>query len=415
MRNAGHRAAIILLATGALGALTPAVGASRIDQERFLAIHGSRPPVLRRNGAAAPVQADSVYTVLHDFAGGPGDGANSSAGLTMDNLGNIYGTTEFGGANGDGTIFKLAQDGTLTVLHSFSGADGSTPDGALTLTGNGGLYGTTQSGGVSGNGVLFTLTSQGRFKVLHDFQDDECSFARGRLARDELGNLHGTNLFGGPTDTGCVFTLLHDTIGHWGPLVTYDFSGYDGAYPEHGVVRDTAGNLYGVTVSGGDNDDGTIFKIATDGTLTTLHSFNGNDGEFPYGGLAIDKAGNLFGSAGDGGAHGFGIVFEYSADGTLTTLYNFKGGADGAYPQGDMLIFGKKLFSTASGGGNPACQCGVIYEIPRMGKEIVLHAFNGDDGNGYSAGLTAHNGLLYGTTEYGGAHELGVVFSVTPK
>jgi uncharacterized repeat protein (TIGR03803 family) len=413
MRKAGHRAAIILLATGALGALTPAVGASRIDTERFLAIHGSRPPVLRPNGAAAPVQADSVYTVLYDFAGGPGDGANSSAGVTMDDLGNIYGTTEFGGANGEGSIFKLGRDGTLTVLHSFSGADGATPDGALTLMRNGDLYGTTQSGGASGDGVLFRLTSQGKFKVLHNFTDDEGSFQRGRLARDEMGNLYGTALFGGANvgeGTVWVYERVLSEL-----IVMDDFSGPDGAYPEHGVVVDTTGNAYGVTLAGGDNNDGTIFKIATDGTLTTLHSFNGNDGEFPYGGLAIDKAGDLFGSTEDGGAHGLGTVFEYSAGGTLTTLYNFKGRADGAYPQGDMLIVGKKLFGTASGGGNPACKCGVIYEIPRMGREIVLHAFNGDDGNGYSAGLTEHKGLLYGTTQYGGAHELGVVFSVTPK
>jgi uncharacterized repeat protein (TIGR03803 family) len=410
MRSSCTRFRIALLGSAlALAALTPAVGASRIDSKRFLAIYGNRPPV-SRPGVVAPAQGGHTYTVLHDFAGGPGDGANSGAGVTLDDLGNIYGTTNYGGANGDGTIFKLAPDGTLTVLHSFSGADGSTPDGALTLTGNGTLYGTTESGGASGNGVLFRLTSQGKFKVLHDFKDDDGSFLRGHLTRDKLGNFYGTALFGGINGDGTVFEYTAD--GQFSVL--HAFNGSDGEFPEHGVVRDTAGNLYGVTAFGGTDDDGTVFKIAGDGTFSTLHTFTGDDGSFPYGGLAIDKAGNLYGSTEDGGANGYGAVIEYDAvENTWTVRYSFTGGADGASPAGDMQLVGGKLYSTANVGGDPICQCGEIYMVTSTGKKVALHLFNGDDGSAYSAGVTMINKLFYGTAQYGGANGNGVIYQFT--
>jgi uncharacterized repeat protein (TIGR03803 family) len=159
-----------------------------------------------------------------------------------------------------------------------------------------------------------------------------------------------------------------------------------------------------------------VYKIASDGTFSTLYSFTGGaDGGFLYGGLALDKNGNLYGSTVDGGANGFGTVFELASNGSLTTLYSFTGGADGASPEGDMLRVGKNLYSVASAGGDPGCQCGVAYEITSKGKEKVLHTFLGGDGGGYSAGLVESNKAFYGTTASGGANSDGVVFSVTKK
>ena len=126
-------------------------------------------------------------------------------------------------------------------------------------------------------------------------------------------------------------------------------------------------------------------------------------------------AANVYGSTVDGGANGQGTVFKITPDGTLTTLYNFTGGTDGGSPEGDMLSAGKNLYSVASEGGDPGCQCGVIYEVTSKGKEKVLHAFQGSDGAGYSAGLTMRKSLFYGTTASGGASGNGVVFSVTKK
>jgi uncharacterized repeat protein (TIGR03803 family) len=395
-----------------LVALTPAIGAgvSRAEMNRIRAATGNQSSTLRQGSGVA--QADPTYTVLHDFAGSPNDGAGSGANVTLDDLGNIYGTTDFGGASGDGVIFKLAPDGTETVLHSFDGGDGSEPDGGVILRPNGDLYGTTEAGG-AGNGILFKLTAKGKYKVLHNFSSTDGSFLRGDLIRDKLGNFYGTALFGGANGDGTVYEYGSDGTF----TVLHAFNGTDGLYPEHGVVRDQAGNLYGVTAFGGASDNGTVFKLAPDGTLTTLHSFTaGADGGFLYGGLAIDKDGNLYGSTVDGGANGFGTVFELTAGGTLTTLYNFTGGADGGSPEGDMLRKGKSLYSMASSGGDPTCGCGVVYEITSKGKEKVLHTFTGTaDGGGYSAGLATSNGVFYGTTASYGTHGNGVVFSVTKK
>ena len=358
-------------------------------------------------------RAHATYTVLHEFAGGPNDGAGSGAEVTLDGTGNIYGTTNYGGTNGSGTIFKLATNGTESLLHSFGGAgDGANPDGAVTIEANGDMIGTTIGGGSTGNGVIWKLATDGTYAVLHSFTSDEGNFLRGRLIQDKKGNFYGTALFGGTTGDGTVFKYSAK-----GKLtVLHTFSGPDGDLPEHGVVRDKAGNLYGVTAFGGDSDEGTVYKIAKDGTFTTLYHFTGgDDGGFLYGGLAIDKDGNLYGSADDGGTDGYGTVFKLAPDSALTVLYNFTGGTDGRNPEGDMLLNGKSLYSTATGGGDPGCGCGVIYEVTAKAKEKVLEAFTATSGNEYSAGLTLSKGVFYGTTQNGANDDNGVVFSLTKK
>ena len=398
----------------ALAALTPAIGAnlSRADWQRIRAAEGNRPAALRPKSGSAPARSSSAYTDLHDFAGGPGDGSSSTANVTL-NSGDIFGTTGFGGANNGGTIFKLAQDGTETLLHSFSGNDGLDPDGAVIVLANGDIYGTTNSGGATNNGVLFKLSAAGKYKILHNFDGtNDGDFIRGDLIRDKLHNFYGTALFGGPGGSGTVYRYGSD--GTFKVLHAFDGT-TDGEYPEHGVVSDSAGNLYGVTAFGpGTDGQGTVYRVAPDGKFKTLYAFSGgSDGGFLYGGLDIDKNGNLYGSTVDGGANGAGTVFKLAPDGTLTTLYNFTGGADGGSPEGDMLHVGKNLYSEASGGGDANCQCGVVYEITSKGKEKVLHTFIGSDGAGYSEGLVKGNHAFYGTTSSGGADGNGVVFRVT--
>jgi uncharacterized repeat protein (TIGR03803 family) len=403
----------------ALAALTPAIGAnaSRDEAKRILAAEGKHPSALRQNISRASVHAAATYTVLHDFAGAPNDGANPGGGfgggVTLDGAGNIYGTTDAGGAANQGVIFKLAPDGTQTLLHSFGSAgDGSGPDGAVTLLSNGDLYGTTEAGGSSGNGVLYRLAASGKYKILHSFAASDGNSARGRLVRDKLGNFYGTALFGGANGDGTVFKYGSDGTF----TVLHAFNGTDGEFPEHGLARDSAGNLYGVTAFGGTSGEGTVFEIASDGTFSTVYNFTGGaDGGFLYGTVAIGKDGNIYGNTASGGANGEGTVFKLTPGGKLTTLYNFTGGSDGGSPQGDMLVAGANLYSTASAGGDPSCQCGVIYAVTAKGNEKVLHAFTGSDGAGYSSGVIKSNGLFYGTTASGGAHNDGVVFSVTKK
>ncbi|HTT96808.1 MAG TPA: choice-of-anchor tandem repeat GloVer-containing protein [Rhizomicrobium sp.] len=411
---------VLLGSVVAIAALAPATGAdaTRSDFKRLQALYGNRGAAAHAmtRSAFGAVSTDGTYTILHRFTGRKKDGCNPGAKVTFDAAGNMYGTTDFCDqyGDGDGVVFKLAPDGTYTVLHFFTGdTDGAQPDGAVTLLRNGDLVGTTTSGGANGNGTIFQLNGKGKLKVLHAFTADEGSEARGNLYRDKAGNYYGTALFGGADSSGTLFkygadgtmTVLHTFTG-----------GADGEFPEHGVVADKAGNLYGVTAFGGANGEGSVFKYDTAGNFSTVYSFTGgNDGSFVYGGLAIDGDGTLYGSTGDGGANNSGTVFKLTTDGALTTLYAFTGGTDGASPEGDMLLVGKNLYSTANAGGDPTCQCGVVYEITAKGKEKVLHTFTGVDGSGYSAGLVRNNGTFYGTVQYGAIQQQGAVYSLTKK
>ena len=415
MRNCYTSFRVALLgSTLALAVLTPASGASlsRADWERIKAATGQHSSALQ-SSAASPFRGKRTpvtYTVLHDFAGGPGDGQDSTAEVTLDSAGNIYGVTEGGGANSEGALFKLSSGGTETLLHSFgSTGDGTLPDGAVTIESNGDMVGTTNYGGASDNGTIWKLAANGTYTVLHSFASNEGNFIRGRLVQDGKGNFYGTALFGGTPGDGTVFKYSAR-----GKLtVLHAFNGSDGEFPEHGVVSDRSGNLYGVTAFGGASNEGAVYEIARDGTFATLYSFTaGAAGGFLYGGLAIDKAGNLYGSTASYGANGAGTVFRLAPDGTLTTLYSFTGGTDGGAPEGDMLLKGTNLYSTATSGGSGQ---GGVYEVKLAGGEKLLEDFTATGGDGYSAGLAASAGTFYGTTGGGGTDGDGVVVSLINK
>jgi uncharacterized repeat protein (TIGR03803 family) len=264
-------------------------------------------------------------TVLHSFTG-RADGANPLAGLTRDGAGNLYGATFAGGstvcAGGCGVVFKLAPTGTETVLHRFTGGvDGAKPLAGLVRDNAGNLYGTTSGGGAFHRGVVFKLDTSGKETVLHKFAggaDGSAPGAGGGLVRDNAGNLYGTtDGAGGSTvcagGCGVVFKLAPTGT----ETVLHRFrGGADGAHPAAGLVRDSAGNLYGITTLGGGvgcggQGCGIVFKLAPTGTETVLHRFTaGKDGAGPDGGLVRDSAGNLYGTAQDGGAFRLGEIFK---------------------------------------------------------------------------------------------------------
>jgi uncharacterized repeat protein (TIGR03803 family) len=406
----------LLGSTLAVVALTQAAAAttSRADLERTLAATGKlSSAVPQRSGSVSGfsiVHQPSTYTVLHNFTGGTSDGQIPSAEVTLDASGNIYGTTDGGGANSEGTLFEITAGGTESLVHSFGASvDGTIPDGAVIFDASGNMYGTTNYGGPNDDGTLWERAADGTYTVLHSFDGTgDGDFIRGRLVEDTKGNLYGTALFGGANGDGTVFKYTSR-----GKLkVLHAFSGTDGQYPEHGVVRDRHGNLYGVTAFGGANDQGSVYKIARDGTFTSLYSFTGKgDGGFLYGGLAIDRTGNLYGSTASYGANGQGTVFKLAPNGTLTTLYSFVGGSsDVSEPEGDMLLVGKNLYSTAANGGTNTA--GGVYEVTLAGTETVLEDFPATTGDTYSAGVTKSARTLYGTIESGGTDNDGVVFSL---
>jgi uncharacterized repeat protein (TIGR03803 family) len=285
-----------------------------------------------------------------------------------------------------------AQAQTFRTLHRFTGTpDGARPFQTNLLDVNGTLYGTTYGGGTFGSGTVFKLNLQGQETVLYSF-------------------------------TG----------------------GTDGAGPNAGLVRDTAGNLYSTTQNGGDLSCvftglpagcGVVYKLDTTGTQSVLYSFTGGtDGTLPQG-LVIDSGGNLYGETFFGGSQtcfggvGCGVVFKVDSSGNETPLYSFEDGADGAVPYGFVTrdSAGNLYGSTTQGGDFSSCSgagCGVVFKVDASGNETVLYTFTGGaDGAVATGGLLIDaTGNVYGTTAGGGDLTCvgspsnvgcGVVFEVT--
>lgn len=220
---------------------------------------------------ATVVWSQPTEQVLYNFKGGS-DGAEPDASLVFDGAGNLYGTTYYGGANGSGTVFELTPSKagwTETVLHSFTGSDGALPSAGLILDGGGNLYGTTQAGGAAGFGVVFELSpSRAGWTetVLYSFTGgNDGRGPVGGVVFDSGGNLYGTTSGGGyPIGGGTVFELT-PSGGGWTENILYAFNASNGAPNgsglHAGVVFDRAGNLYGTTVFGGTNYWGTIFEL----------------------------------------------------------------------------------------------------------------------------------------------------------
>jgi uncharacterized repeat protein (TIGR03803 family) len=261
-------------------------------------------------GTVFKVTASGDETVLYRFSGINGDGF-PQAGVVRDSSGNLYGTTQNGGPDNAGTVFKVDPTGKKIVLHSFTGStDGAYPMAGVVLDAKDNVYGTTiSSGSAPYAGTVFKVDPTGKETVLYTFTGStDGGTPESGLIRDSRGNLYGTTYAGGTDGAGTVFKV--DTSGQ--ETVLYNFTGgIDGAFPtEASLVRDSAGNLYGTAPQGGTADFGVVFKIDTTGKETVLHSFSGKDGKIPYGTLALDKAGNLYGTTSEGGVYGGGVIFK---------------------------------------------------------------------------------------------------------
>ena len=347
------------------------------------------------------------------------NGANGSfpiAGLIADAAGNLYGTTKQGGANNLGTVFQVAF-GThaLTTLVTFDGTNGYYPIAGLTTDAAGNLYGTTEGGGANNRGTVFQVaagTHAFTTLVAFDGVNGAVPLTTGLIA-DAAGNLYGTTAQGGANGLGTVFKVAADSRALT-TLATFD--GPNGATPEAGLIVDAAGNLYGMTTYGGPSDLGTVFQIAAGThTLTTLATFDGGNGSYPFAGLIADAAGNLYGTTVSGGANnqGSGTVFQVAA-GThvLTTLATFDG-ANGASPHAGVIsdAAGNLYGTTAAGGANDQ---GTVFKVAAGNHALTtLAVFDGNHGSSPYAGLIADAaGNLYGTTTAGGPNNAGAVYQL---
>lgn len=358
------------------------------------------------------LSAATSFKTIYSFDDSP-DGANPRAGVTVSPTDSnyLFGTTLEGGS-GSGTVWSVNLSGdTETVVYNFSGKpDGSRPFAGLTASDHF-FYGTTAAGGAYGNGTVFRIpdNGSGEARVIHSFN---------RLRRDGASpgaavtvvdhELYGTTALGGAYDKGTVFKVNAAGTEH----LLHSFSGSsDGADPGADLTL-WDGKVYGTTEKGGADKHGCVFEIPLDGAERVVYSFKGEpDGSAPRAGLTVFK-GALYGVTTEGGANKDGTVYEIHKDGTESVVHSFNRDPDGAFPEGSLTVFEGALYGTARVFGSSGF--GTIFEVHPHGALRVLHSFNEEDGSFPVGSLTARDGRLYGTTSKGGAHDLGTVFEVTP-
>jgi uncharacterized repeat protein (TIGR03803 family) len=317
-------------------------------------LYGSAQGGVNSLGAIFKVTSSGSVTVLHSFKGS--DGSYPEVSLVRDAAGNLYGTTSQGGANANcscGTVFEIAPDGDLTVLHSFTG--GYAYPSAVTLDAAGNLYGFEYA--TNANGSIFKVTPDGVFSVVYNF----CALSNcvdgstpvGSLIINRAGNLYGTTNRGGEFNQGAVFELTPDCV----ESVLYSFTGgSDGGNPVGKLTQDAQGNMYGVTYAGGSIPStayGTVFKITAAGVESVLYSFcqlaSCTDGARPAGALTLDASGNLYGTTILGGTNNAGVLFKITAEAAESILEDLTTSADGG--NGAVLDKSGNVFVEIYSGG----------------------------------------------------------------
>lgn len=392
-------------------------------------------------GAAPNVRAPMTLTsgtesVVHSF-GAAGDGSVPKASL-VDADGTLYGTTSAGGdgvgslcgPGGCGTVFRIATDGSESVVYNFSGADGVDPEASL-IDVKGTLYGTTIYGGAGYQGVIFSVTAAGKERVLHSFTGTPDGAGPQAGLIEVGGKLYGTTSEGGAYGNGTVYSITR--AGRERVLYSFKGGSYgDGASPSSALTV-VGGNLYGTTTSGG-SGVGTVFEITTSGRERVVYRFAPyrHDAKYP-GATLVNLNGKLYGTSPDGGGNNDGgTVFSVTTSGRERVLHAFKGVPDGSTPFGGLLDVDGTLYGTTWVGGLDYSKfeegVGTVFSIKPSGKKRVVYRFAGaPDGALPGAGLTDVNGTLYGTAASGGTYPpsncpgagyefgCGVVFELSPS
>jgi len=406
---------------------------------------------LSRAAGATPAP---LYHVVYRFKGAP-DGAVANGGLIAVG-GLLYGTTLAGSKNfcarscfgdgnhcweGCGVIFSVDASGGENIVYNFQGDLNGASDGSWPLSGpilyKRRLYGTTTSGGKYGNGTVYAADTSGNEHVVYSFKGNTDGATDGAYPAAPViaieNTLYGTTARGGRTacgDVGCGTVYSLTTSGKRNFLYRFKGAGkHDGAGAYPGLVA-LDGELYGATYQGGRQGGecsttgcGTIYEISFDGTERVVHRFAGGaDGSVPNGLIAVN--GLLYGTTLTSGAHNEGTFFSITPAGKLTTLYSFQGKPDAASPSGTLIYSGGNFYgvsqSGGTGGGGSIFGLGTIFTVTASGQERVLYSFHGRlDGSLAQAPLFPFNGLLYGTTAYGGGngchrYGCGTVFNLKP-
>jgi uncharacterized repeat protein (TIGR03803 family) len=377
-----------------------------------------------------------IITNLYSFGISP-DAWGPRNTLTQNTNGIFYSVTPGGGPTGDGAIFAITPKGAFTNLVYFSRTNGSVPRAGLIQGTDGNLYGTTFDGGmpdINGDtlGTVFQVTPSGILTSLFSFSGTNGwgpGGPGGALVEGSDGYFYGTTQFGGPTYNpitypynygyGTIFKI--STNGILTTLVS--FNGTNGSNPVGALLEVTNGVFYGTTSSGGVSNLGTVFQITTNGILTTLASFNGTNGSAPQAGLIRGRDGCFYGTTLNGGTftnqsgnRPFGTIFKMNSNGMLNSLYSFSGGPNDGYNPYDALLQSTdgSLYGTTWGGG--AYDMGVIFRVTTTGVLTALYSFHAyfalprDGGQPYAGLVQGADGYFYGTTHGAGAYGGGTFF-----
>jgi uncharacterized repeat protein (TIGR03803 family) len=319
------------------------------------------------NGPGTVYRLRAEPLLVHEFTFDEGEGPNA---LLASSDGNLYGTSANNGPSGAGTAYRIALDGTLTLLHAFAFADpGFDPAAGLTEAAGGLFYGSTKSV----NGTLYSLDGSGNFTTLHAFTGpDGLRPEYGHLALTGNGAVYGVTNNGGSSAVGTVFRL--DPAGP-SFTVVHDFTGGDdGGSPATNPTLGSDGSMYGTASVGGSDSLGTVFRVDATDQFTTIHAFTVAEGGAPYGPPILAPDGNLYGACTLGPIFGAGTVYRLDTNGSLTTVHEFNRN-DGATPQTAMILSADgMLYGTATYGG--PTNTGVVYRLDLAGAAPSLAAIS---------------------------------------
>ncbi len=369
-------------------------------------------------GTLFKITTNGVLTTLASFTYSDG-GCETT--LTQDDKGDFYGvTTQWYYTNIFGTIFRVGTNELLETLASFPcTGEGSKPEGELLLGSDGTFYGTTSQGGSNNCGVVFRVPTNGVTETLASFGYSSTgvgAFPSGSLLQLPDGALYGTTRSGGEFGSGTVFRLT--TNGLLERVASFTYT--NGSGPHSGLVMGGDGAMYGTATYGGDQGFGTVFRVTTNGLLTHLLSFACTNGVYPDDGLTLGKDGALYGTTQYGGIgvtnpySGYGTVFRVTTNGALTTLVSFSG-TNGAGPSGGLAV-GKDgaLYGTTLYGGQYWYGPGTIFRVTPAGEHSILASLEGTAGTSPRGELfVADDGTIYGTASSGGTNGAGAVFKLT--
>jgi uncharacterized repeat protein (TIGR03803 family) len=299
-------------------------------------------------GFVFQITPGGVYKVLYNFD--TTHGSTPIGGLTLGVDGNLYGTTEEGGANGFGNIFKITPAGVLTVLYNFMGAaDGGHPVSPLMVGQDGVFYGTSYPG------MSYKITAAGVFHAIGTIPGT----SYGPLLQANDGAFYGVTEFDGTHSAGTVYKITGKTY-----KILHSFDSATGSYPVGGLVQGADGNFYGTTTAGGNTNAGVLYRITPTGTYSVLVNFDGMHpagGYQSYAGMMAGSDGNLYGVTIWGGDFGYGVIFRLTTGGAYTPLYSFSAPlGDGAYTT-PILHTNGAIFGMTERGG--AAGKGVIYSF----------------------------------------------------